>query len=202
MTDIKRPIDTLADQIGRDMRLLIGRISQLEQQSRDTYTDDSTLPTLPLPQLTQLPINLTNQDEVDLGFVDLRLSPADWSQWDLTYNGQDLLTESSLKTAILISVWTDARSGDQGGWWGDSFATRPIANSLVWTLLGKPATDDNIELGIGYVKQALQWLLDDKWITELIVTGESQTDPTTHLTIFAFKVDTIDHQGRRQTLYL
>lgn len=202
MTDIKRPIDTLADQIGRDMRLLIGRVSQLEQQTQSVNTNDWALPTLPLPQLTQLPITLSTQEEVDLGFTDLKLSPSDWSQWDLTYSGQDLLTESSLKTAILISVWTDARAGDQGGWWGDSFANRPIADSLVWTLLGKPATDDNVALGIGYVKESLQWLVEDKWITELIVTGESQTDSTTHLTIFAFKVDTIDRQGRRQTLYL
>ena len=192
---------TIVAQIGRDMRLLIGRVNQLERDNRTTQPSEQ-LPPLMLPTLAGLqPANFQGS-AANLGFIDLKLALADWSQWDLLYDGQDLNTESSLHSAILVSVWTDARVGDEGGWWGDSFAEKPIAESKLWTLLGKPANDDNVELGIGYVKTALQWLLDDKWITEMTVTGEAQQDPSTHLDIFAFRVDHTDRSGVRRTLYL
>ena len=203
MTDIKQPIDTLADQIGRDMRLLIGRLSTLERTRQDSATTTpEALPTLPLPSLSPvLPITTGVDSDTDLGFVDLRLSPADWSQWDTHYDGADLLLDSSLQTAIIISVWTDARSGDEGGWWGDVYQDKPTAESLLWTLLGKPATPENVELGVGYVKKALQWLLDDQWLTACQVTGEAQRNAG-GLQVFAFRVETTDKNGTRHTLYL
>ncbi|OQX16200.1 MAG: hypothetical protein BWK73_04870 [Thiothrix lacustris] len=189
-------------QIGRDMHLLIGRVSQLER-NQTTPSDPVSLPSLPLPNLAGLlPANIRSSGDVDLGFVDLRLALADWSQWDVQFDGYDLSTETSLHTAILISVWTDARVGDIGGWWGDSYNDRPVAESLLWTLMGKPANADNVEMGIGYVKTALQWLLDDQWITAMDVTGEAQRDPQAHLDIFAFRIDHTDRNGNRGILYL
>ncbi len=189
-------------QIGRDMRLLIGRVSTLERDTHTVTTPDS-LPALPLPSLSPvMPIAAATDNDTDLGFVDLRLSPADWSQWDLHYNDTDLLLDRSLQTAILISVWTDARQGDVGGWWGDAYQDKPTADCLLWTLLGKPATADNVALGISYVKKALQWLLDDEWMTALAVTGEAQRDPSSGLHVFAFLVDSTDRNGTRHTLYL
>lgn len=202
MSGIKQPIDTLADQIGRDMRLLIGRISRVERQT-NVIPEFEPLAPLPLPSLSGLlPITPPSSDGTDLGFVDLKLTPSDWSQWDVLYDGQDLRTESSLETAILISVWTDARVGDERGWWGDAYQDKPLAESKLWTLLGKPANADNVAMGVSYVKSACQWLLDDKWLTALQVTGESQRDPVSGLHIFAFRLDHTNRDGERGTLYL
>lgn len=190
-------------QIGRDMRLLIGRVSQVERQA-NVIPELEPLAPLPLPTLSGLlPITLPSTgDDTDLGFIDLKLTPADWSQWDVLYDGQDLRTESSLETAMLISVWTDARVGDERGWWGDQYQDKPIAESKLWTLLGKPANSDNVALGITYVQQACKWLLDDKWLTTLQVNGEAQRDPVSGLHIFAFRLDHTDRDGKRGTLYL
>lgn len=193
-------------QIGRDMRLLIGRVSQIERSGDSLVTEplNEPLAPLPLPTLSALlPVtSSTAADGTDLGFVDLKLTPADWSQWDVLFDGQDLHTESSLETAILISVWTDARVGDERGWWGDQYQAKPIAECKLWTLLGKPANSDNVSLGIRYVQQACQWLLDDTWLTSLQVSGEAQRDTTSGLHIFAFRLDHTDRDGRRGTLYL
>jgi phage gp46-like protein len=189
-------------QIGRDMRLLIGRVSQVERNA-NVIPELTPLAPLPLPSLAnQLPITTNPASDIDLGFVDLRLGAADWSQWDVQFDGQDLQTDASLETAILISVWTDAQHNGERGWWGDAYNTKPVAESLLWTLLGKPANDTNVALGIEYVKKACQWLLDDEWLSALQVTGEAQRDPASGLHIFAFRLDHTDRHGTRGVLYL
>ncbi len=68
--------------------------------------------------------------------------------WDqgcgsLQLNGADLLTDNSLLTAVIISLFTDRRAldsdeipdgtRDRRGWWGDSFRERPVGSRL-WLL--------------------------------------------------------------------
>lgn len=181
-----------------DLNLLIGRIAALEACC------DKQPPVTVLPDLRLDPLRLADipDTSTDLGFADLQLYRADWSVWDMAYDGNDLLTDSSLRTAIIISCWTDAAANDYDGWWGDAYIEKPVSESLLWTLIGKPANTENAALGIDYIKKALQWLLDDGWITSLAVTGEAQKDPASQLWIFAFRVDHTNKDGSRSTLYL
>ena len=185
--------------IGRDMHLLIGRMSKLEACCEQQSASPVTLPDIRLD-----PLRLANipDTSTDLGCADLQLYRSDWSVWDMAYDGSDLLTDRSLRTAIIISCWTDAAAHDYHGWWGDAYTEKPYATSLLWTLIGKPANTDNTALGIEYVKKALQWLLDDGWITQLAVSGEAQSDPITHMQFFAFRVEHTSKNGTRSVLYL
>lgn len=198
-TQIQREQEIFAH-IGRDMHLLIGRMSKLEACCEQQNASPLTLPDIRLDplRLTTLP----EVSEADLGFADLQLYRSGWSIWDMAYDGSDLLTDHSLRTAIIISCWTDAAAHDYKGWWGDAYTEKPYATSLLWTLIGKPANAENTALGIDYVKKALQWLLDEGWITALTVNGEAQSDPITQLKFFAFRVEHTSKNGTRSILYL
>lgn len=77
-----------------------------------------------------------------------------------------------LKTAVLVSLFTDRRAGpdykppdsdtDPRGWWADTYTGTPIG-SLLWTLrrAKKAANVDVLAQARTFCVQALQWLLDD-----------------------------------------
>lgn len=86
--------------------------------------------------------------------------------------GPDLLANQDLATAILISLFSDARlpdgdapadgSQDPRGWWADTYTGDPIG-SLLWTLkraaIGDP--DAFLVKAKDICDQALAWLLTD-----------------------------------------
>lgn len=86
-------------------------------------------------------------------------------------NTNHLLLDESFKTATLISILTDRRCdpseapdpSDLGGWWGDSYPDEPgdAIGSRLWTLTGAKATADLLPRAEGYVRECLQWLVDD-----------------------------------------
>lgn len=106
---------------------------------------------------------------------------------DFEYSDGDLITEQGIKSAVYISLFTDARvdddtelpdpsSDDRRGWWGDlvSDVEGDQIGSLLW-LLERAKT----EVGIlprarQYVEDALQWLIDDGVATDVKVIVERQ----------------------------
>lgn len=85
----------------------------------------------------------------------------------LALNGPDLLTDNSIETAVIISLFTDRRAQssdpipdgttDRRGWWADSFRKRPIGSRL-W-LLGREKTLESVlERVAAYADEALAWL--------------------------------------------
>ncbi|ELP4663190.1 phage GP46 family protein [Salmonella enterica] len=86
---------------------------------------------------------------------------------NLALNGSDLLTDNSIETAVIISLFTDRRaqpsdpipdgSTDRRGWWADSFRKRPIGSRL-W-LLGREKTLESVlERARTYADEALAWM--------------------------------------------
>ena len=164
LIDISNEIFTT---IGNDIRKLK---QQLEPSGVSVNNDAST----------EIPLNLlddaSGNEELDL-FID---SDAD----------------SFLKSAITISVYSDARVDGKRGWWGDSYRDSnagTIAHSKLWTILGKPATAENTRLGKDHVKAALQWLIDDKLLSNISVIAEHQS---AKLDIFAFKIIATTPEGK------
>lgn len=91
---------------------------------------------------------------------------------DLAVSGNDLALDDSLKTAVLLSLFTDQRvstselpSGEswRRGWWGDTVAeiVGDKHGSKLWLLNREKQTPEVAERAREYCKEALQWLIED-----------------------------------------
>lgn len=78
----------------------------------------------------------------------------------------DLIGDDSLRTAIFISLFSDAEvpeaEGDRRGWWGDALGVAgDRIGSRLWLLDRSKATPDIAAAANDYARQSLQWLIDD-----------------------------------------
>lgn len=95
---------------------------------------------------------------------------------DLALSGYDLTTEDGLRTAVIISLFTDRRaeaddeipdgSDDRRGWWAGSLGSR------LWLLARAKEMPDTLARARAYAIEALQWLIDDDVATAVDVTAE------------------------------
>jgi len=95
------------------------------------------------------------------------------SDFDLLIDVNDLATDNTLRTAVLISLFTDKRarvdddipdgSRNRRGYWGDSFADveGDEIGSHLWLLLRSKQTSETLNRAQEYAVKALQWLIDD-----------------------------------------
>lgn len=82
----------------------------------------------------------------------------------------DLATGDDLASAVLVSLFTDRlaapddgpldSAGNRRGWWADAYTGDPIGSRL-WLLERAKKTDSLLRVAESYVREALQWLLDD-----------------------------------------
>lgn len=81
---------------------------------------------------------------------------------DVTIENGDLKMGDSLATAVVMSLFCDARSvtNATGGWWGDALANYQYGSQL-WTLRGRKLTSENLALIKKYAENALQWIISD-----------------------------------------
>ena len=112
--------------------------------------------------------------------------------WDKTGFGADvalaggaLVGDDGLETAIILSLFCDARAkpddvlpvagGDRRGWWGDVFGgagNDDAIGSRLWLLSREKITGQVLVRARGYAQEALQWLIDDRIVTSLDVIAE------------------------------
>ncbi len=88
--------------------------------------------------------------------------------FDLCFENGDLLMGEFLKNAVLLSIGSMARkvSGFSGklqddGWWGEPTFEGDKWGSLVHTLFQNRGDSNTVLLARQYVKNSLQWLIDD-----------------------------------------
>jgi phage gp46-like protein len=108
------------------------------------------------------------------------------SAGDWALAGPDLASGDDLASAVLISLFTDARaaaddvipdgSGDPRGWWADGDPEGPIGSKL-WLRLRSKITQDTLNLVKGDIAQALAWLIEDQVASRVTVMTE-WTTPT------------------------
>jgi phage gp46-like protein len=102
---------------------------------------------------------------------------------DLVVEAADLKPDDSLRTAVLISLFTHARVDDDSlppgeldrrGWWGDSFATVPgdKIGSTLWTLQREKLTPALRSRAERLAERALRWLIEDGVAAAVEVSSE------------------------------
>lgn len=111
---------------------------------------------------------------------------------DLVLDGALLATEDGLRTAIIISVFTDARAHDDDeipdgttnrrGWWADRVAPASRAGasqngrkpdrigSRMWLLAREKQVPAVLAKAKEYLAEALQWLLDEGVATKVSIS--------------------------------
>ena len=111
---------------------------------------------------------------------------------DLSMDGPCLAQDEGLYTAVIISLWTDARARDDDrlplgqtdrrGWWGDSYPVveRDRFGSRLWLLRASKQLQESLNLARAYAEEALAWLVTDgvarkveveTWIVRFEVMG-------------------------------
>ena len=103
--------------------------------------------------------------------------------FDLSLSGPDLASESGLRTAVIVSLFTDRRANDDDelpdggndrrGDWEDSYSEieGDLKGSRLWLLAREKQTTDVVNRAVEYAEEALQWLLDDGIAASVIVNG-------------------------------
>ena len=108
---------------------------------------------------------------------------------DVVLIDDDVASDRGLLTAMELSLFTDRRANDDDvppsgdpqdrrGWWGDEFASVPgdLIGSRLWLLSRAKLTNGTLQLAESYVREALQWLLDDK-VAASIDVAVTKTGP-------------------------
>lgn len=92
---------------------------------------------------------------------------------DLALETFALATDDSLDTAVILSLFTDARARDDDvlplgqtdrrGWWGDSFADEQgdRFGSRLWLLRASKQLQASLNTAREYAEEALAWMVDD-----------------------------------------
>lgn len=71
----------------------------------------------------------------------------------------DLLADNGLHTAVITSLFSDARDQRERGWWADLLAGR-VTGSRLWRLHREKQTTDTLRRAEQYAADSLQWLLE------------------------------------------
>lgn len=98
--------------------------------------------------------------------------------------GPDLATDNTLRTAVLVSLFSDRRAqtddalpddtDNRRGWWADAFGdiAGDLTGSRCWLLSRAKQTKETLLNAREYAMEALQWLLDDGIAQALNVSTE------------------------------
>lgn len=102
------------------------------------------------------------------------------ADWQILPGGQ-LAMAPGIHTAVLVSLFTDARARpddrlppgdtDPRGWWGDG--DEPIGSRL-WLLRRHARTRDTLRLAESYMAEALAWLKEDGLADAIAIAAEWQ----------------------------
>lgn len=133
-------------------------------------------------------------------------SPSLAGDWLLS--GAALDATRDLETAVILSLFTDRRASDSDrlpgggtdrrGWWGDAArADRPMGSRL-WLLAREKTTPALRVRAEGYVREALDWMIEDGLADRIDVVSEYAPGTPARLDILVTIVrDGIEIYARR-----
>ena len=145
---------------------------------------------------------------------DIKLNwDADLMSGDLGWGDGDLEREAGLKTAVLVSLFSDRRAddddvldniNDKRGWWGDQTANISLdqIGSRLWLLDRSKTDQDTLLRAQEYAEESLEWMIDDEVAERIECTTERQTRTATNGNItetLAMKVEIYKIAGNTET---
>ncbi|MGX2947342.1 phage GP46 family protein [Frederiksenia canicola] len=106
---------------------------------------------------------------------------------DIAIEQTELVLDDSLTNAVIISLFTDLRVEGQRGWWGESFS-QPIGSKL-WRLNREKQLPGILDTAKQYAEEALQWLIDEKLVQDIVVTA---SNPETAFLLLSVAIKLLD----------
>ena len=155
---------------------------------------------------------------------DLRLARTSSWEFDLEFNGSDLVLGDDLETAVVVSLLTWARratddpdptpGGDPMGWWADALLreTGDFLGSKLWLTQRAKITPDVLLQADQWGEEALQWLVDDRVAESVTVAAERSSLATDRVDLlvqitkpgqvvdYRFELNWQAQEGRRGTV--
>lgn len=102
--------------------------------------------------------------------MDIAIVQDNNGRFDIALDGPDLKSDKGLRTAVLISLFTDSRArdddelpgndGDRRGHWADTYSTNSQGSRL-WLLERAKENQDTLDNAKDYAAEALEWLIED-----------------------------------------
>jgi phage gp46-like protein len=127
---------------------------------------------------------------------------------ELNSDGNDLLADNGLTTAVYISLFTDARAdeddavvndGELRGWWADLTMVGDKIGSRLWLLDRAKTTPSTVAAAVEYAEEALQWMVDDGVVARIECAAERQKkDNNTYM--LALRVTLYHADGKNTVL--
>ncbi len=155
---------------------------------------------IPSTAVIPLPTVVTFSGDVGLTW------DSDLLEADFTFANNDLVSDDGLRTAVLVSLFTDRRArdddelpdtnlNDRRGWWGDKASSvdeEDEIGSRLWLLEREKTETEVVVRARQYTEEALQWMIDDGVAATVTVTAEragTEGNDRLHLKVDIRKVD-------------
>ena len=110
----------------------------------------------------------------------------------------DLVMGPPLPTLVFVSLFTDARAGDDDrlppgetdrrGWWGEQLDDRPLGSRL-WLLRRARRLPETLRLAQDYCREALAWMIADGLAARITVTASWQGRDRIRASILLHRAD-------------
>lgn len=117
--------------------------------------------------------------------VDIKINKTN-TIWDISFTNGDLTSTNSLDTAVLMSLYTDARASNsevpeiqrRRGWWGNIVSNYPDyqIGSKLWLLYQARLNQNTLNLVKTYIYNCLSWMIDDGYITNIGIDTEATSN--------------------------
>lgn len=117
-----------------------------------------------------------------MAFVDILLEKNTDGYYDIAFDNGDLKSTEGFTSALLMSIFCERRATPsevatpekRRGWWGNSFLgfTDFEIGSKLWLLSQARADQVSLNNSITYANNALDWLIEDKYIDKVNVSAE------------------------------
>ena len=130
---------------------------------------------------------------------------------DIAFETGDLVREPGLTSAVILSLFLDARATDDSGivdpdkkrgWWGDLLSDTQSndiqTGSLLWLLSREKVTQRVLNLAEQYILDALRWMTEEGVVQTINVTVEQQGSIDTP--VLAAKIELFFSDGDTQVI--
>ena len=124
---------------------------------------------------------------------DIKMIETPDGTFDITFTDGDITADEGFETAIMASLFTDARASEsqvgspeqRRGWLGNTLSTVPgrEVGGLMYLAEQRRLTQDTVNENVDFAQKSLAWMTEDRLAQRIDVSGELIPKKGVRLTI-------------------